>query len=257
MFIKKPFIQWGLALTTVLLFCLFVYLGFWQLGRATEKKELLNQATSRGAQKAISLNNLNFSIQTPADIRYQTLTTTGIFLNERTFLLDNQILKMNGQAKVGYQVITPFQPINSNQLILVNRGWIALGKNRETLPSVAATRPIQKIITLSGIINQPSHGLLLGHKTKENSAKWPKRIQSVDYNEISAMLKREPYPFLLTLKQGDPNAFEIMPLFFNFSVERHIAYAAQWFMMSLAILVYMSVVWYQQVRLKYAKSENR
>jgi surfeit locus 1 family protein len=244
-FMKLPTIKLCAGLVTLLLFPLFVYLGFWQLDRANEKKLSETNATTRKSQETIFLKDLMPSPEAMAAIRYRTLQVTGTFLNEQTLLLDNQILKTNKHTAVGYQVITPFQPAGSHQLILVNRGWIPLGKNRETLPIIP---PIHHPITLSGTINQPSNGLSLALPQKSIVPEYPKRIQVIDYTKLATELKQDIYPFLLTLKPGDPSGFQMMPLFFKLSVERHIAYAVQWFMMSLAVLIYYGVVHCRGVR---------
>jgi len=244
-FMKLPTVKLSAGLVTVLLFPLFVYLGFWQLDRANEKKLSETNAATRKSQKTIFLKDLTPSPEAIAAIRYRTLQVTGTFLNKQTFLLDNQILKTNKHTAVGYQVITPFQPIGSHRLILVNRGWVPLGKNRETLPVIP---PVHRPITLSGMINQPSNGLSLMPRQESIAPEYPKRIQVVDYAKLATELKQDIYPFLLTLKPGDPSGFQMMPLFFKLSVERHIAYAVQWFMMSLAVLIYYGVVRCRSVR---------
>lgn len=249
-FMKLPTVKLCAGLVTLLLFPLFVYLGFWQLGRADEKKLSEANATARKSQETIFLKDLIPSPEMMAAIRYRTLQVTGTFLNEQTFLLDNQLLKTNTHTAVGYQVITPFQPTDSNRLILVNRGWVPLGKNRETLPIIP---PIHHPITLSGMINQPSSGLSLTSlslvpRPESISPEWPRRIQVIDYAKLATQLKQDIYPFLLALKPGDPSGFQMMPLFFKLSVERHIAYAVQWFMMSLAVLIYYGVVHCRGVR---------
>jgi surfeit locus 1 family protein len=60
------------------------------------------------------------------------ISTQGEFLNDKTIFLDNQV--QNRLA--GYHVLTPLRAQNG-ALVLVNRGWVALGRTRGELPVIA------------------------------------------------------------------------------------------------------------------------
>ena len=55
----------------------------------------------------------------------------GIFDGSKQILIDNQI--HNG--KVGYKIFTPFK-FDDNQIVLIDRGWIAQGQSRSDLPQI-------------------------------------------------------------------------------------------------------------------------
>ena len=64
----------------------------------------------------------------------------GQFLPERTLYLDNRVL----QGRAGYNVVTPLQMGPDGPLVLVNRGWIAVGQTRAVLPAVPVPQgPVQ------------------------------------------------------------------------------------------------------------------
>ena len=109
---------------------LLLNLGVWQLNRADEKRALLQlQGRQQGAETLVLSS-------TPPDfsetLLYQPIKALGRYDSDRQFLLDNQVNK----GKAGYFVLTPFRLREGNTAVLVNRGWIPLGKNRADLPDI-------------------------------------------------------------------------------------------------------------------------
>lgn len=243
------------SLSTVLLLPLFVYLGFWQLQRA-EGKRMQQQHWENRIKAPVIVFNLDPHLREDAGriyedninieaIRYRRLHVSGQFLNEQQILLDNQIFK----KRVGYRLFTPFLPTNSTKLILVDRGFIPIEKNRTELPIL---KPITEHILLVGMINVPAQGLRLHSKKeipaiqsadKKNDSKTIHLItvQRVDFTELSDVLKRTLLPFVLQLTEDSPYHFQIPPLSFGLSETRHLGYAAQWFTIAFAALLYYLV----------------
>src|SRR5579872_3651808 len=114
------------SIATVLLITLFVYLGFWQIGRGAEKQNLQNKLENR--IKLAILQEQDILVQKPnwETLRYRQIQLTGKFLNEKQILLDNQIL----EGRVGYRVITPLELQDNKTILLIDRGWIPFGKTR-------------------------------------------------------------------------------------------------------------------------------
>jgi surfeit locus 1 family protein len=94
---------WGLALGAAAC-AAGVALGIWQAHRAEEK---------RAAAAALP----------QVEVR-------GVFLPERTVLLDNKVR----HQRAGYEVITPLRTASGP--VLVDRGWIAAGPSRDILPEI-------------------------------------------------------------------------------------------------------------------------
>ena len=69
-------------------------LGFWQLGRADEKRQLLAEQQQTLQQAEIDLVAL---LATTKHSRYQRVKLVGKYLPEQQFLIDNQILKQNDE----------------------------------------------------------------------------------------------------------------------------------------------------------------
>ncbi len=230
------------SLTTLLFLPLLVYLGFWQLERADEKRVLENKLESRLSEKVLELGTPPPASETGFleneveidKVRYRQLKVTGTFLNEQQILLDNQIY----QGKAGYHVITPFLLQDNPKILLVDRGWIPVGENRKNLPQIP---PLLGQQTLMGTINQTAAGLQL-KETLIELHKWPLRIPRIDFTSLAAAFSEQLYPFILQLSPKDPLGFNIDPITFNMKAERHLGYAIQWFTMALAVFIYFLVI---------------
>lgn len=228
------------SLVTLLLMPLFVYLGFWQMTRYQEKlnhQQALITRTHAPIIQDIPASNTELN---PL-LRYRQLKVTGHFLNEHQIYLDNQIV----QGQAGYRVITPFKLIGEPKLLLVDRGWIPLGKSRNELPIVKTMLQQQ---TLIGTINLPVNGLQFhnwfsraAEKTTTQNA-WPFRTQRIEFLNLELLLSQKLYPFILQLNPQDPLGFSIQPITFNPPPSRHLGYAIQWFIMAGAVLLYYLVI---------------
>ncbi len=243
------------SLITLLLFPLFVYLGFWQWGRYEGKKIQQQELESRINEPVLLLTpSPALRAPSPASgrgeeefnknniqyIRYRQLQVTGHFLNEKTLLLDNQILS----GKVGYRVITPFQATDSQQLLLIDRGWIPLGQSRNELPII---HPVLGKKTLIGTLHQPVSGLLLKDIPLPQNT-WPLRIQRINFDELSKHYGQSLFPFLLQLHENDPNGFASLPLTPALPPIKHLAYAIQWLALALGLLIYYLAINARRIR---------
>lgn len=253
---------WASSLSTVILLPLLVYLGFWQLGRFQEKNQMQTELEYRILESTISFgsfpeiksltdresnpsNEINRKEVFLKQFRYRTLQMEGQFLNDRQLLLDNQI----SEGKLGYRVLTPFQPKDSKKIILIDRGFIPLGKNREDIPPITITN---EVISLKGFITQPSHGLKLKRADSLEQIRWPLKVQYIDYERLLKDFSLDFYPFIVQIQSDSPLAYWVtLPTFKN-SSHRHLGYAIQWFAMAIAVLIYYGII--NGRRFKNAKS---
>ncbi len=242
-FLFQP--TWVSTLCTLLIFPLLVYLGFWQLDRYAAKVTQIKQLGDRIKMPALlTLPDKPLSQETLHTLRYRQVEIRGSFINEHSILLDNQILK----GKVGYRVLTPFQPLNSARWLFIDRGWITAGKTRANLPSIPI---ITEELRVSGMITLPVHGLRLKKGIQLKGETAPLRVQLVDLPALSKIFDHELYPFVLQLNPNTTYGFTIEPISFHISANRHLGYAIQWFTMALASLLYYLVI--NSRRLTHAK----
>jgi len=202
-------------------------LGSWQLRRADEKRALL-AAYAAGQETRVRLTASNAE-SLP---RYQRVTVSGRYEPGRQSLLDNMPSK---SGKPGYRVLTPFRLDDGTGLVLVDRGWIATGPDRLTLPDVGVGDGHREIAGILDVLPQP--GVRLG-EAGAVSGGWPKVVNFPRHEELAAMYGDTLLAPLLLLDPAADEGYErVWEARFGFEPERHVGYAVQWFSLSAALLV--------------------
>jgi surfeit locus 1 family protein len=202
---------------------LTIALGNWQLGRGNDKAALAQRIAAANRDAAIELPPAEVSAD---DVAWRRVEVSGRFEPKYAVLIDNRIF--NGKA--GYHVVMPLKIADSERYVLVNRGWVAGTQSRGSLPPI--TTPAQAL-RITGLATVPSKRYLeLSTQVTEGNvwenltieryrAAMPIAIQPVviqQENEIDDGLKRE---------WSAP----------DLGVDKHYAYAFQWFAMAAAILI--------------------
>jgi len=200
-----------------------VWLGFWQLDRAEEKRQLLDAPQIL----LTTLNNI-----TLANL-HQPIRLSGYFDNEHPILLDNQI--NNKQA--GYHLYLPFT--SQHRTILVNLGWIRATQQRSQLPKI---KRFEGDFSITGNLSLPQGSPLLLGDNAMMTEQGVLRVQKTVTSDIQSHIPYELAPLLLQLDNDTKLGFiknwtiTVMP------PEKHIAYAVQWFALGAAIFV-SSIIW--------------
>jgi surfeit locus 1 family protein len=214
---------WRLAppVAAVSLIILFASLGFWQLDRAAGKASLQRLFAAEAAYTPLSDG---MSVQD-----YQRISTSGRFLDDQQFLIDNMVL--NG--RLGFFIITPFEYANDKPLLIVNRGWIAAAPDRSLpmlMPLPAADTEIQGRVGHLPRVGIRSRDAVAG------TSGWPKLATYPELSDLSRALGRDLLPFVLLLDphDGDELIRQWQPP--GRGPAMHYGYAFQWFAMSAAVL---------------------
>lgn len=215
------------TITVVIFLILFTSLGFWQLSRAKEKELIQESWQSQVTTQAIPIQALPKNEHV---LRYQPVQITGHYDNSHSILLDNKVYR----HKIGYEVLTPFIPVDYPDTILINRGWVPTGENRNTLPHIPDI-PNQQ--TLQGMIYIPSGKPFTLGNLSENKDQWPLRIQALDLNFIQKQLGQSLFPYVILLNPDDRHGFvrDWQPV--HMSSHKHIGYAVQWFTFALVLII--------------------
>lgn len=221
--------SWPALLLAILVIGTGLGLGFWQLDRAREKSELLAEIRERGRQPPRSVDQL-LNSKSPGNY---PVRAQGRFDQQRHFLLDNRML----EGRAGYHLLTPLVTANGHW-VLVNRGWLARGPNRETLPDIPE---LDGEVEVRGRAYVPSERAMVLREDKPGGENWPVRIQKVDMQTLGGLLGVELAPFEIrvapdfALERGEqlPRVWHDSRL----GPERHHAYALQWFALAAAALV--------------------
>ena len=215
------------TLAVIVLCPLLASLGFWQLDRAAQKRQLAEGFAS--GSEAVSLAGASIGEDMAKLPRYQRVVTSGSY-EGRQFLLDN----MTHDGMAGYQVLTPFRVEGSDVRVLVNRGWIPKAFGTSLLPDVRIGEESRRI--RGRITRLPRPGLELTTDTRP-LPEWPRVVQFPVMAELAEALGEPLAPRMLLLDAGESDGFvrEWSPL--EFGPERHVGYAMQWFAMSATVLI--------------------
>ena len=219
------------SLIFIIFFTLFIKLGFWQLDRADQKKIINMAFVERQNQPPIPLNKE--TIQMPIiDIIWHHVTISGEFLNDKNIILDNQVV----QEKAGFLIYTPFKILDSNKIILVNRGWYPLSNSRNDVPNIP---PIKGAQAIEGEINQmPSSGISLGKVITEKLNESSFRLQKMDYEVLSSLIGKDLMRYVVKLKKPIFDKTYVIDLGIPVpDSDKNYGYAFQWFAMAFTLFI--------------------
>jgi len=218
--------HWFLNLLGMTLVLCFLALSHWQYQRAQEKEQLLNHFQARKLAKPLT----NQELRQTKDERFYRASLQGTFDHAHTILLDNRTY----QGKIGYEVYTPFHIKNSNAVILVDRGFVPLsGRNRNSKP--ALNFPHKTMIT--GLLNLPPRYYAKGQMINDAALHPLIRVEFIDLGALSKLLHHPLMPYILQLSESDDAAYAITWQSSIMPKEKHLAYALQWFALSVTLLV--------------------
>ena len=218
---KKNKFNPGARITIFFVFfsILFFTLGLWQIERGQAKTILLNEFEKNSI---ISPKPLNKNSK-----KWDRVYVNGTWDNSKQILVDNVI----NQGIAGYKVLTPLRLIKTDQLILVDRGWIKRNRNLDDLPNIELENLEEKV---TGILESPELGLVLS--SEMISSIWPKISQTKNLEVISNEYSETLYPLILL---SDPTSrysleyIKIKPT--NMTPIKHYGYSAQWFLMFIVL----------------------
>lgn len=241
---KKVVVRSILCVLGILVTLSMVRLGFWQLDRADQKREILSDQTAQSTLPVIDVNSIFASTprteEMVAKLRFRNVFAEGVFLDEHTIFIENQVIN----SKAGYKVITPFQ--TQQGLLLVDRGWMPV--DFQVTGDLAVKTP-GSFTKLTGRFNKPySKPPLWDDSFPINIGN---RWQYVDLEHLTKQLGAEVFPLMLELAPtSEPSASltvqwqEISDLW----VAKHSAYAFQWFSMSFVFFVACLVLAFRSLR---------
>ena len=204
-------------------------LGVWQVARGREKARLLDAAAAGQASALVDLNDAAFeSIPSERPVRVR-----GVFVGDRQGLLDNQV--RDGQ--VGYDILTPLRVHGRDELLLVDRGWLARGPRREDLPQWSTP---DGPVTLLGTLHTPADvPLLSGEISDTFGGAWV--VSEIDPATLQPRVGGPLSPRVLRLLPQSEHGFRRDWPVVAMTPQRHYGYAVQWFGLALALLALYAV----------------
>jgi len=213
------FIPASLIIATLVV---LISLGFWQLDRADEKRAIEDQIASANSGHVELIDSAEFL----KDKEYYHVRLQGSYIGDKQFIYDNQIVDQIS----GYYVLTPFILKGDSKSVLINRGFIPWNGRRDKLANVDIG---EKLTEVKVQISKPVKRMEL--KVSETTGDFPILIQALDLDEMSAIASLDLGSVVGLLSPESENGFVRQWEPYTGSIERHIGYAIQWFLMALVL----------------------
>ncbi len=208
---KKLFLFKVFVFLFITLFCV---LGTWQLYRLQWKQDLINDI-----KKGLESDPILYT--SDLNKNYQRVKLSGEYIFKKQIYL----YSLNQKGVPGYDVITPFQTTNKEN-VLINRGWIQKDKKNK-LPMISTLTDITGMLRMANRRNifTPENDI------KENIWFY---LNSEDIEKSTGM-KFSNYIVYLedkNIKIPQPKKITIdLP-------NNHLKYAITWYSISISILLY-------------------
>ena len=199
-----------------------VSLGFWQLDRADQKRTIeasIQKANTGVVELIINQNEL-------LNKEYYEVRLQGSYIGDKQFSYDNQIVD---QAS-GYYVLTPFVLTGQSNAIMINRGFIPWNGRRDQLDDIAVDSTYREIKIQ---VSRPIKRIEL--KTSDISNQFPVLIQAIDFDVIEEISSTSFVDVIGLLDPSSDDGFVRKWEPYTGSIEKHIGYAIQWFLMALVL----------------------
>ena len=222
--------------------------GFWQLSRAHEKIALAQSLAVRQEMAALSLNERIWALD---EVVQRRVLAKGRFLPAETIWLDNRPRPVpadgpDAAAQSGFYVMTPLKLDGSDTVIWINRGWAPRNnENRTELPLVST--PAGSILVEGVALVNPGKVFELGKN--EGLTTKPRIEQNFDLEKEGQLHEWRQLPFIL--RESNVDGLDGLvrswaPI--TNGVDRHYAYAFQWFALALSGFLFWLVSGLMQYR---------
>jgi len=208
----------GIALTLAL--------GQWQIGRAEYKESLQAHYDALSREPAIKVGG------EPLDrdgILLRRVEVRGEYAPKFTVFVDNRIHR----HQPGFHVATPLRIAGSQRYVLVNRGWVASPRDR-SLPAVSTPAGEQGVQGIA--VGYSERYLELSTKVAEGNV-W----QNLVFERFRQATGLELQPFVIQQEGAAADGLVREWSRPDLGRNTHLAYAFQWYAMSLAIFIYYLV----------------
>ena len=215
--------------------------GVWQMSRAAGKIDKAEKLTSQVALPPLNLNTKKKWTLAEADSR--RLVVEGAFLADQAIWLDNRpqpgaAASKAGSGQSGFYVLMPFAVSGmENTVIWVQRGWAP--RNREDRLALPPINTPSGALQIEGIgIAQPDRVFELGDGGVGGNG--PVRIQqNLDLTKEAQRHRWQQIPFVLKqISDSEKDGLMRNWTAAASGVERHYAYAFQWFALALSAFLF-------------------
>jgi len=215
------------TLVTLVLLPVLISLGFWQLSRTEEKREILAQQQKMSQLPPMRITAENIE---KTELEYRRLQITGRYLTKYQILIDNKV----HQGQVGYYVVTPLQIDKTDSAVLVNRGWVKSTGRREVLPEIGTP---DGLVTILGTAKFNPKDVVSFNDQNRLGKSWPALVRWIDISELDQDIPFKLKPYLLLQASEQNEDYVRNWTFVNSPPEKNMSYAVQWFSLATALLL--------------------
>jgi surfeit locus 1 family protein len=219
-------------LTTLLVVAavgVMVRLGMWQLDRLEQRRAFNNRVIAQIQAEPLDLEArvLQGGEIDLFAMEYRQVQVVGTYDHSHEIAIVNQAL----EGEWGVHLVTPLRIRGSDQVVLVNRGWIPIDDYRSGDWS-AYHEPGQVVV--SGVIRRSSSGPDFGPRTDPTPAPGEARRTGWNFVNLDLIQRQMGYPLLNGyIQQGPVDGQTGYPVRRLPEVEitegSHMGYAVQWF----------------------------
>jgi surfeit locus 1 family protein len=215
-------------IATVALVALGISLAQWQTRRAEQKLALEATLRARQAAPAIRLD-MRPSAQIE-QLEYRRVLLKGSFLPDWPIFLDNR----PHQSVAGFYLLMPFKIASSNLYVLVARGWFPRNvQDRTRMPTIATP---SGTVEIEGIVRSD-----IGHVMQLGALDPPRAnaiVQNIDVAGFAHASGLNALPFIVEQTSELPDGLLRGWPAPAVDVERHRAYAFQWYALAAMALIF-------------------
>ena len=211
------------SLAALVFFCLTLSLGNWQSHRAGYKRMLQTRVDAAERDAALHVGAEPVGKDS---LLYRKVEMRGVFDPAHEILLDNRV--QNGIA--GYHVLTPLKIEGSDMHMLVNRGWIAVGRKRSVLPQIVA---IPGAVKIEGLALDPHTRYFELSGASPQGKVW----QNLDFERYAATTGLTLQPILLQQSSDSGDGLLRHWPRPDTGIAMHTSYALQWYGLAATIVV--------------------
>ena len=205
--------------------------GYWQLSRANTKIVLAAHLQARQQMPILNANDRAWTLSEAAERR---MTARGRYIPDAAIWLDNRPrpVPLGGAGNVapaGFYLMMPFRLDGGDEVLWVNRGWAP--RNPENREIMAPVDTPSAVVNIEGIVfAHPGRVFELGSSKSSTVKNRPRIEQNFDLEGQAKLYGWTQSPYILRLEESgihDGLLREWAPL--TTGVDRHYAYAFQWF----------------------------
>ncbi len=199
-----------------------ISLGFWQLDRAEEKREII-----ANYDELLTSEPINLNVKTIYK-NWQPITTIGRF-KDIVIFEDNAILS----GRAGFKIYHLFEN-GDGSYVFVHRGFIERNMVKNNLPLINTPKGKQSLE--GSVLIKEDNSFVQDIEESDARIVQEFNIERL-INKFPILKDRYLHPFLFNLDIRDNKKFLAIEKPVNMAASKHIGYAIQWFGLCIALII--------------------